>query len=792
MPPPAPPVALKDHCSVVHDNVLYVYSPDALQSLPLEKDASWSQEPMGISVTGARCVLGGLDGDRSRPALYVIGGSTNSSSIQYPGLQRYSIQDKKWDNVTPVTPVTQNRKHHGAAFLNASSSILVYAGSQDGDSNPSTQTFVIETWPPYNVRSFNSIAPPVVDPIMLTWGENRAAMVGGSPTNTQVFTFGPDNGWADAGVALTKPLPDRSVAQSALLSLVDESKVLITFDMSQSPNVVTRTVVLNPGSQQAPYGLTVGDNDEASRLQTRDDVLLSTFPQYNDSLAPETIRTGASLAQGPDGMVVITGGNDQDPLSIFNALENQWVDTTELLGEGEDSQVPISPSTTSVPTPTGIPSPTATATGVGSASQSLTILGAVLGSICGVAAILIIALLMLRWRKRKNQHSDYANDKREQGGRMSFEDQGRQPIRTAAQPMGLSIAPSSGDMTYFGGKDGHTRQSSSKSSRSKYDPQGSSNINSGAAMFSQAKGPNGIPQPTVHEEPAELQERPSTSANRAPQNALALHPTGLGRKKDSGWSTYFSGNTAVDITDNRGTMESRASHTSSESRGSYWANTTAPVTQIRTANLGLTDSHGNQLAKMSVHTGSPSIGHTSSNIGGYGVAVTEGIPGKISHTDSVAMSMTDDYDPRNTVDNDNGVESAYPSSQPVDDYSWAFDENSWSGVPPLVPRPPSSTYTNSLYPPNVSSPRTEKWSKSSIRPVTQWPDDTLVFPAAPSSRPGTSRVSNVHAPPANPGREARDFFGYNEGARQSQDDMSWLNLNSNNNPPTKSGGSGSN
>lgn len=736
---------------------------------------------MGISVKGAACVLGGVDGNHSKAALYVVGGSPNSSSIQYPGLQRYSLQDRRWENINPVTRVTQNRQHHGAAFLNASSSILVYAGSQDGDSNPSTQTFLMETWPPYNVRSFSSPAPPVVDPIMLTWGANRAAMIGGSSTNNRIFTFGPDDGWADAGVTLTQPPQDRSVAQSALLSLVDQSKVLVTFDMSHSPNTVTRTVVLNPGGQPAQYGQTVGDTGKSSRLRRRD-VTLSNFPKYNDSLAPKEIRTGASLAQDPGGLTVITGGNDQSPFLVFNAMENQWVDVTTLVGE--QPQIPITGSaSSSISTPTASASSTPAATGGSSRSHSLIILGAVLGSICGIAALLIIALLILRWKKQKRnmeRHDpDFPNDRKPKDGRMSFEDQGRQPFKAAAEPMGRSVVPSADDMTMVGGEGSHTRQLSFNS-RLKYDPQRSSNISFGPAMFSHPKGPLATSRPMPLDEAAELQERPNTSGVRPLTNPATLDPSSSRRKNDSGWSTYFSGNTAVVVGDNRHTaasQASQASHASSGSRGSYWPDPSAPVGRYRTYTPGLTDSHGNQLAKLNVRTGSPSIGHCGVDPGERGVVVTEGIPTTISNTDSVANSLTKDYHPQHTTDNERDIESAYSNGQPVGDYGWAFQESAWSGPPHRLTRPPSSTYTSSIHPPNVTSQKPEDWSKSSIRPVTQWPNDITAFPTVPNSRPGTSRGLNTPARPTRPGEEVRDFFGPNHRRDQSQSDMSWLNLN---------------
>ncbi len=785
MPPPTPPIPLKDHCSIIHNNVLYIYSPDALQSLALQKNATWSEEPMGISVTGATCVLGGIDGDHSKAALYVVGGSTNSSFMQYPGLQRYSIQEKRWDNISPVTRVTQNRRHHGSAFLNASSSILVYAGSQDGDNNPSTQTFLIETWPPYNVRSFNSLAPPVVDPIMLAWADNRAAMVGGSSTNNQVFTFGPDDGWVDAGVALTQPLPSNSASQSALLSLVDQSKILVTFDMGQSPNRVSSTVLLNPAGQPAQAGQLVRDIERPLGSRRRD-VTLSTFPQYNDSLAPRTVRNDASLAQDPNGLIVISGGNDQDPLSIFNATENQWVDATELLGE--QTQTP----STGSPTPsTSIPTASASFISApnsgGSRSRPLTILGAVLGSTCGFAAILIIALLLIRWKKHKNKKdpkrrdSSFLQDKQHKNSRLSFEDQGLRPIRAAAEPMGRSAAPSTDDLTLVGAKGSHSRESSSMSSRLKFDPQRASNMGFGQGMFSRNKTSLAISTPIPHEQSVEFHEGPSISGVRPAPNPTTLDPTGSHRKNDSGWSTYFSGNTAMDAGQKRNTIESRTSQASSGQRGSYWPDPAAPVAKLRTATPGLTDSNGNQLERLTVQKGSPSIGYSGVDGEGHGVAVAEGIPAKISNTDSMATAFSDDYDPGHTLNKEKNVGSAYPSSQLAVDYEWAFQDGSWSGPPHRLIRPPSSAYTNSINPPNVTSPRDQDWSKSSIRPVTQWPNDVTAFRNMPSSIPGTSRGSNVPARAIHPANGVRDYFGSNQRQEPSQNDMSWLNLNGNGN-----------
>ena len=112
MSAPKPPVTFKNQCSIIHDGVIYVYSPDAFQTLELKEGAKWEEETNGVSVTGAVCVKGGVDGDNSKAALYVVGGATNASTTNYTGLQRYSIEDKSWQTVVPVVNVTQNRNYY--------------------------------------------------------------------------------------------------------------------------------------------------------------------------------------------------------------------------------------------------------------------------------------------------------------------------------------------------------------------------------------------------------------------------------------------------------------------------------------------------------------------------------------------------------------------------------------------------------------------------------------------------------------------------------------------------------
>src|SRR3954447_11864556 len=149
MPLPSPKYPLGDACSVIFQNTLFTYSKDAFQSLELRQDAQWTNLPLGEVVSGGVCVKSTPKNDTSAAALYIVGGTANSSD--YEGLQRYTFASKKWETIRPTVPVTQNRLYHGAVYLKASDSIVVYAGTQDGSMQPSSQTFTIQASEPYDV-----------------------------------------------------------------------------------------------------------------------------------------------------------------------------------------------------------------------------------------------------------------------------------------------------------------------------------------------------------------------------------------------------------------------------------------------------------------------------------------------------------------------------------------------------------------------------------------------------------------------------------------------------------------
>ena len=769
---------------------------------------------MGVSVTGASCVKGGVDGDNRKPALYVVGGATNSSSVQYPGLQRYSILDKKWESISPLTQVTQNRKHHGAAYLNTSSSLLVYGGSQEGDGNPSSQTFLVATYPPYGVQAFSSVAPPVVDPIMVSWSDSQAGMLGGSTTNAKVFTFAPKDGWTDVGVTLPNPLSDHTTTQCAVLSFDDGSKILETFDMGQSPNTVTRTLLLQAGGSPAPSGQGVGGSASSttawassSLLKYRDgkrDTLLSTSPQYNGTLAPASKRSGFSLAQDGRGLVVLTGGNDVDPLCIFNQTANGWINATQLL-QGK-SQTVLSGGATATPThtnPVSAPAPH-------SRAHTLTIIGIVLGTIFGLIALLVVALLFLKYLKKRGDRREfqrhnlhYPSDRKTTEDHMSFEDRDLQPLSIAAAPMGRDPVPSLDSIAIMKGGAWHQRQESSGvGSNLKLEIRRSSNVGFGPAMFARHKNRPSISRPILQEQGAELQERSGPAAVAIPlgratppitPSVTTIPPafdssTGVAsRKTHEGWSTYFQGNNVVDLTKDRSPCTTPG--TESAHRGTYWPDPSAPTDPrvLSSPNSRKLDEL-NHLSQHSVLPGSPDVASPLPEVKGAGSASLEGVRAEIANADTTSTTPSEDHDfdyGRIVAAHSRGASSAtdmphrsgIPSTVP-EGLHWTPVGNTWSGPPQRPLRPPSSN--TSFYP-----------------PPTEVEDSNLPsFPMPKTTNPpmrhedeskglGDTRPLHIKRAPPRPPRSpepVRDYFGSNPDRLTTSIDMSWLNLGENRRP----------
>ncbi|EGE80753.1 hypothetical protein RJZ56_001970 [Blastomyces dermatitidis] len=716
---PKPPVELRGHCSVVHDNVLYIYTRNAFISLPLKLDGEWSKLPMGVPVSNAACTLGGVDGNPNDPGIYVVGGK--SDSPDYSGIQLYSLKAKKWrtlelrDNNKDI----KNRIHHDAIYLTASSSLLVFAGSQGGNIHPSTQTFLIPAAPPHAVESFMAPVDSAVDPFLLPWREDSAFMVGGGPTNTKTYTFSKAEGWRDTGVPLVQPLPEKSKVQCAMLSGADGSRVLELFDVSKSPNSVSRYVMLRAGGVPARPGEQIGGSASRPTKRQRRDVTLADFPKYDNENAPSTTLNDFSLAQDGNGLVVISGRDDDYPVRIFDQSKNSWVDTKQLLlgdnakiTSSTSTSIPTTSSSTSFPSSSASIEPTPSSTSVAglvpgaSNKRTLTIVGATLGAILGVAALLILILLFIGWRKRRNRYMNRGKDGyQEDKDRLSFQDQGMEPLTRSIEPMARGPVPSTNSWAIVSG------QVDDRPPKSSIPMRPSPAL---GAVEKEMGGKSPLRQIQTTDLPGE-----NTISLPGDEDA-----TRGDRRTDEGWSKYFQGDNERKLAGDTSARSSAASSqmTKSDYRNSDWPTISTNVAPLKINQLNNAQPIGRVLS------GSPSTEHPPRL--GDSIVMQQGLTAKISSADSISIA-SDDYE-----------DDRYSSAEPA-----TIHENTgWSatgGHHFPGERVASSNYSGSLFQlPFINQAKSE-------RPVTLWP----------SNAPESSSTQDLSKPD-----------------KSANSDMSWLNL----------------
>ncbi|KXX79745.1 hypothetical protein MMYC01_202835 [Madurella mycetomatis] len=582
---PQPKIALNNVCSVIFNNTLYTYSAEAFQSLRLEPGAEWEELPQGERVTGGVCV-GSTTGNPATSGFFVVGGRGGSAG--YQGLQRYTYATGRWESIKLSTPVTHERVGHSAVYLNSTDSILMYAGNQDGSENPSSHTFTIGASAPHEIHSCDSYAPPSIKPILLPWSTSEAVLVGGSTWNTQVMLFSVEREWFDSGASLLAPLPkDTSAIQGVLMTGADGSKNLITFDATVSPNSVQRTILYSgPG---APVLNSAPIRRRTTRKERRDvePLTLNNWPAYNSTLAPQVTRaTNYALAQGPDGMVVIAGGNDEEVLSMFNVRQNSWEDTESMLGQARilstESSSTVSTSTatststssrsTSSPTlastsasPAAATETPTSATAPGASGNSgpglNTILGAVLGGFFGLAVLLAIAYICIKRRRNRQAHME-AGHVRRASGASSIEKDGIGFTKDIGQsPPGVfrghqhhGSQNSFSSMAILMGRagqhkstpSGFSRKSSNESGRDSYDSTFKAFKSTISKPIPQAGQLAAVQsQQQTHDEKGAAFA--SSTAEPKPRN-LTTGADGQGNaRRSSGWNRYWSGGSALNL-----------------------------------------------------------------------------------------------------------------------------------------------------------------------------------------------------------------------------------------------------
>lgn len=665
-------------CSVVFDNVLYTYSGSAFQSLALEEGAEWKTLPNGESVEGGVCV-GSTPGDPSVAALFIVGGT--ATNPDYTGLQRYTYAAGKWETVQLTDSVLKDRRQHSATFLTASDSILVYAGDQDGGNGPSSQTFTIQASEPHGVQAYQStISPPGVAPLLLPWSATQAVMISGNPTNVNVMLFDTAASWVDSGTTLAAPLwQNGATPKAALVTGDDASKHLYTFDLSGSPNRVDRIVLAGAGGTPISAAAPVA----ARAIKVKGRQLVDTWPDYNSTLAPTTTRDGFSVASDATGLMVISGGNDQDPLTVFNGKKNTWVDTNAMLVPEQSvlsAESSTSSSATSSETSSATSSLTSSATSsvssVSSTSISATssiaastsgavtpaetaassatatpeasqgmpptvILGIVLGIIFGVAFLLVLLLFCI---KKARQRKNPAPAAAPQGPNEMVDEKG--PIRDLPQGPFMPGHAHQGSHGSFSSM-AILMAGAEKGGGIKRNQSNGTKRSSVSSIFNKEfKSTIGRPQYKEEPEPDFIPRSknvpPTTGAPKRPPRASVNQD---GMRRSSGWNRYWSGGSLNLLglggsanNTQRQTLASETSHYSDNITNRMTADSaTVPPLHVET-----------RLELNRVNSGSPTVSQ-------YNPHIREGQSGQIerpvSSTSSAAYSsgipesVHDNWDP---------------------------------------------------------------------------------------------------------------------------------------------------
>ncbi|KAK1991985.1 pre-mRNA splicing factor CLF1 [Colletotrichum falcatum] len=719
---PEPKIALDNICSVIHDNVLYTYSAGAFQSLALEEGAEWKTLEQGVSVTGAACV-GSNPKDASQAGLYIVGGK--AASADYRGLQKFTYSTGKWESITPQDPVTQNRLLHGAAYLPATDQIVMYGGSQDGYSGPSTQTFVVGASAPYSTRAFSSIAAPVINPMLLPWSDSQAALVGGSTTNTKIMLFSPDTAWTDSGATLAEPLTKDTTAMKAVIINGDDgSKSLYTFDLSTTPNEVKRMILVDAAG--APVVNSAVVSKKAARevtgdLAKRAFLTLNDWPAYNSTFAPVGTRVNYAVAQDSNGLVVFSGGSGSvnDSLCIFNARGNTWENAAQKLSEQDvlissdptssagsadaTSSIQLGPAFSTLPASVSATASASASQAAGSETAAVgapsaavsanAILGIVLGTITGIMILLGLVLFCIRRRRAKNHRNVEGQDAR-----------GMSPRGFADEKAGLGYGADDFGPAPGGQFRGHQQQDSAGSFSSMAILMGKVNGNNAAKSGAPRDDSNslfkstiGKPIPQADEEPAlpppSRDEKGVSFAADVVEPRPGTRGAPVGRngetRRSSGWNRYWSGGSALNIL---GFGNSKRTTVDSD-RSSRYSNgmdknritqdsATVPPLHLITQDLSTVPpiQHDGRPELSRVVSGSPTVSNYSS---------------QIPFRDGVSAKIESPRRPRSDMSS-SGYSSGIPESV-RDTWDPTGPSKTWG-----ADRAVSSVYADSLYPTSLA------------------------------------------------------------------------------------------
>ena len=440
----------------------------------------------------------------------------------------------------------------------------------------------------------------------------------------------------------------------------------------------------------------------------------------------------------------------------------------------------------------------------------LTVLGATLGTIFGIAAILILILLCLRYRKNKNKKANYMEKNND---RMSFADRGAAFMKEAGGSVVAyqSKNESTTSLAIIQGRGGGHKK----------------NIASDASTAGLVKKTSPLGYSEQYSEPYELAKfdlKPEPAETMVRQNS-SRQPKPAPRARSSGWSRYFANNEATNLASappaDRSTFASDRTSTGSQSQ---YTNSrmfsSRPSQQIAPLQIPkFNDEH----RLSSVASGSPTLG-TPTTVMPHQIQPMQAELARANSTASSVSALSHDapHYARNPVDSwtpvgDNrrtssqytssvimdhgkfdGTSSYYPdgteSFYPKSNFSSFYPGQ---GTTPVIPDTRDSTVT--MFPsgsaPPASTGAMPKSQFSSMYPAppqlglsheresvaTLFPGGTVPAPGAQHDAALPSPKFNSFYPPPRDGHESTVTMfpgpasGQND-AKKEQSDMSWLNL----------------
>lgn len=246
----------------------------------------------------------------------------------------------------------------------------------------------------------------------------------------------------------------------------------------------------------------------------------------------------------------LTNGSS-DVLCIFKARDNCWLNATEKF-TAQAATPPSDTPTTILPTDEATAPPTATAIESSTprtGTQFPKILGAVLGSVFGVALILIGILVFLRWKKKRQTFFDLGHQRRSSGlsdAKMDFQDRGLPTISTTRQ-FGHKPQHSAGSVSsmalLIGRIGGHKRGKESGSVVSDSSSQFNKDYKSAIGKPRPIPNTNDYIPEFIADEKAPVPTIATTSVTPRPR--VAGKPRPGSTRRSSGWNKYWSGGSTL-------------------------------------------------------------------------------------------------------------------------------------------------------------------------------------------------------------------------------------------------------